>query len=672
MAVKDKCNDAHSIELSRHTLDQLRSKEWLLTNSRGSFASSTFAGNTRRYHSLLTASTTPPANRVLALSNVVETISSGDENITLTNIEFARAFTGDGHRFLKSFTKDVGVHFEYNIKLAKLTKSIYLLPEIDAVAIRYKFREVVKPLEFAICPLVGLRDFHSLNSSPQDCEIFSSWQDEGLVVSSDKIHGKELLLRSEDMWFESGEDWWYDFHYCLDAKRGQDSCEALWTPGVFKREIDFDCEIVFWASVGDVCNRKELSTLDLDISVTDLKLRQKEMLKNSQASGDKILGLLNIAAEEFIIEREIDNKKRKSILAGYPWFLDWGRDTFISLPGLLLERGKFEDAYSVLETFAQAVSEGMIPNRFDDFGGKPHYNSIDASLWFIDAGFKYHHLTRDTKRFKANILPCILEIIDSYKNGTRFGIHCDSDGLLMGGSQKTQLTWMDAKCDGVTFTPRYGKAVEINALWYNGLCCCNEFYSSYDTNINAHKKFKDMADLVEESFLSNFWDEGIGYLADCIFPDGRKDFSIRPNQIFAVSLPFSPLPTHIQLEIVNVVKNELLTPYGLRSLAQSDKNYRTSYSGSQFQRDSAYHQGTVWAYLIGPFIEALLRSNNFSTQSKVCAKEIIAPLLKHFLEDGCITSVSEIFDADEPHKPRGCFAQAWSVAALLQAYKLTR
>ncbi len=672
MAAKAKCNNAHSIELSECTIEQLRSKEWLLTNSHGSFSSSSFAGNTRRYHSLLTAAITPPANRIMALSNVVETISSGGENTTLTNIEFVNAFTGDGHRFIKSFTKDVGVHFEYNLKFSKLTKSIYLLPDIDAVAIHYKFQDVAKPFEFSILPLVGLRDFHSLNSSPQDCSIFSSWQDEGLVVSSDKITGKELLLRSEDMWFEPKEDLWYDFYYRIDASRGQDSCESLWTPGAFKQDINSDYEITFWASIGDICNRKELASLDLDISVTDLQLRQKEMLADSQVSGDTTLSLLNISANQFIIEREINSKRRKSILAGYPWFLDWGRDTFISLPGLLLETNRFENAYSVLETFAQAVSEGMIPNRFDDFGGKPHYNSIDASLWFIDAGFKYHHLTRDTKRFKANILPCILEIIDSYKNGTRFGIHCDDDGLLMAGSQETQLTWMDAKCNDVAFTPRYGKAVEINALWYNGLCCCNEFYSNYDTNINAHQKFKDMADLVEESFLSNFWDERVGYLADCIFPDGEKDFSIRPNQIFAVSLPFSPLPNHIQLKVVDVVKDKLLTPYGLRSLDSSDKNYKPSYCGSQFQRDSAYHQGTVWAYLIGPFVEALLRSNNFSSQSKIYARSAIEPLLKHFLEDACITSVSEIFDADEPHKPRGCFAQAWSVAALLQAYKLTR
>jgi predicted glycogen debranching enzyme len=378
-----------------------------------------------------------------------------------------------------------------------------------------------------------------------------------------------------------------------------------------------------------------------------------------------------VAADQFITKRRTtDENYRTTILAGFPWFADWGRDTFISLPGLLLTTGRFNEAKSVLTTFAQAADEGMIPNRFDDYGGAAYFNSVDASLWFINAAFQYFTTAGDSETFTQQFLPVIRWIVDSYHNGTRSGIHADKDDLITAGSNDTQLTWMDAKYENVAFTPRYGKAVEVNALWYNALCLLAQFYA--DRDIETAKRYRAMANQAEGSFCELFWNKTAGCLNDCILPDGTVDTSIRPNQIFAVSLPFSPLLPRQQKAVVNVVQEELLTPYGLRTLSPRDSRYKGIYIGSQRYRDEAYHQGTVWPYLIGPFVEAYLKVNDFSRKSKEQAAEFIEPLMQHLTEDSCLGSVSEIFDGDVPHKPRGCIAQAWSVAELIRAYQLTR
>jgi predicted glycogen debranching enzyme len=310
----------------------------------------------------------------------------------------------------------------------------------------------------------------------------------------------------------------------------------------------------------------------------------------------------------------------------------------------------------------------MIPNCFDDKDGSAHFNSVDASLWFINAAFQYLTATDDSKTFMQELMPVIRWIIDSYHKGTRFGIHADADGLITAGDSQTQLTWMDAKCGGMAFTPRYGKPVEVNALWYNSLCWLAQFYARRD--IENAKHYKSMADKAGASFCKLFWNQSRGCLNDCILPDGSVDASIRPNQIFAVSLPFSPLSDEQQKSVVDVVERQLLTPYGLRTLNAGDSRYKGQYSGPSQQRDEAYHQGTVWPYLIGPFVESFLKVNGFSRKSKKKAAEFISPLLDHLTKDGCLGSVSEIFDGDPPHRPRGCIAQAWSVAELLRAYQL--
>jgi predicted glycogen debranching enzyme len=391
---------------------------------------------------------------------------------------------------------------------------------------------------------------------------------------------------------------------------------------------------------------------------------------------DETFRTLCLAADQFIAKRNSKcgdagkgPEPRTTILAGFPWFADWGRDAFIALPGLLLSTGRVEDAKSVLTTFAAAVDEGMIPNRFDDYSDTAYFNSVDASLWFINAAFQYLYATGDSETFGQKLLPTIRWIIDSYSNGTRYGIGADTDGLITAGNDQTQLTWMDAKYDGVAITARHGKVVEINALWHNSLCWLAEFYATRrDRETEEHHK--KMAEKVSSSFCRLFWNETAGYLNDCILPDGSADATLRPNQIFAVSLPFSPLPHLQQATIVEVVQRNLLTPYGLRTLSAQDSRYKGQYVGSQKQRDEAYHQGTVWPYLIGPFVEAYLKVNNFSRKSRKKAAEFIEPLIRHLSEDGCLGQVCEIFDGDTPHKPKGCIAQAWSVAELIRAYQL--
>jgi len=491
--------------------------------------------------------------------------------------------------------------------------------------------------------------------------------------------------------FENDRQWWFNFVYRNNRERGQDFTEDLWTPGFFKCRIETPAKIVLWANLSPpwVRCKPESRYIGTDIEAVreDLGRHQenlKQCLSRHSSLVSRITGhgtratnfeALCLTADRFIAKRQTDHTHRTTILAGYPWFADWGRDAFISLPGLLLSTGRFEEAKSVLITFATAADEGMIPNRFDDRNGPgdslrstTYFNSVDASLWFINAAFQYVAASGDSKTFMQELMPAIRWIIDSYHKGTRFDIRADADGLITAGNDQTQLTWMDAKYAGVAFTPRCGKAVEVNALWYNSLCLLAQFYINRDAE-NA-KHYKSMADKVQRSFCELFWNESKGCLNDCILPDGSVDDSLRPNQIFAVSLPFSALSPSQQKAVVKVVQKQLLTPYGLRTLNVQDSRYKGVYSGPQQQRDEAYHQGTVWAFLMGPFVEGFLKVNGFSRKSKKKAAEFIQPLLQHLTKDGCLGSVSEIFDGDAPHKPRGCIAQAWSVAELIRAYQL--
>lgn len=368
------------------------------------------------------------------------------------------------------------------------------------------------------------------------------------------------------------------------------------------------------------------------------------------------------AAESFIVKR---GSNKKSIIAGYHWFGDWGRDTMISLPGLTLVHGRFEDAREILLSYAQFVDMGMIPNRFPDYGETPEYNTVDASLWYIHAVYQYVRFAKDLKTIRKDLYSVLKEIIGYYKKGTRYNIHMDSDGLIHAGAEGVQLTWMDARVGDWVVTPRRGKAVEINALWYNALKIMAFF--AREMNLNEEgKDYTALAQKVSESFHDVFWFDDGQYLYDHI--DGEtKNKAIRPNQIFAVSLPYSMLSIERQRSVIEIVKTYLLTPYGLRSLSPNDKAYIGYYRGNQYERDRAYHQGTVWAWLIGPYISAYARAYAGREDTPKYIKGLLEPFYTHLFEAG-LGTISEIFDGDPPHTPRGCISQAWSVAEILRAY----
>ena len=727
-----------SISTANQPIEKLLTREWLLTNERGSYASSTIAGcNTRGYHGLLIGSLNPPVNRIMALANCLEMVIFEGQVFNLSTFEFSDKFTPTGFTLLKRFRWDIAAHFDYELAPAsdsrkagplaginfsgakggakiKLTKSVYLLRDTDTVALVYDFTTLREPVEFALRPFVGLRDFHMLQKS--HAPLCSRRLGDGVLVRHNVLNSCELFLSCPSANFEKDQQWWFNFVYRNNRERGQDFTEDLWSPGFFKCRIETPAKIVLWTNLSPPwarCKPEELNNLDIDTVREDLHkhqefvvhrascvLREKQKTKSEKRNTQNAIPntrfeALCLTADRFIAKRQtnsvsenkeisngLNHNQRTTILAGYPWFADWGRDAFISLPGLLLSTGRFDEAKSVLTTFATAADEGMIPNRFDDRSGPgdslrstTYFNSVDASLWFINAAFQYLNASGDSKIFMQHrkvfceeLMPTIRWIIDSYHKGTRFDIRADTDGLITAGDNQTQLTWMDAKYDGVAFTPRCGKAVEVNALWYNALCLLAQFYAERD--LENSRQYKSMADNARAGFCGLFWNQSKRYLNDCILPDGLVDDSLRPNQIFAVSLPFSPLSPDRQQSVVNAVQKHLLTPYGLRTLDANDCRYKGVYTGPQQQRDEAYHQGTVWPFLLGPFVESFLKVNGFSRKSKKKAAEFIQPLLKHLTEDSCLGSVSEIFDGDAPHKPKGCFAQAWSVAELIRAYQL--
>ncbi len=686
MLTLQKVNDETTISVPTvdKPVENLLAKEWLLTNGRGGYASSTIVGcNTRAYHGLLVGSLNPPVKRVMALASCLEMIISKGNVFNLSTFEFSDKFAPAGFCFQKNFRKDVGVHFDYELEKLKLTKSVYLLRDTDTVALVYEFQNVQAPVEFVIRPFVGLRDFHTLQKSY--APLSSSRLDNGLIVHHNTSNSCQLLLSCPSAKYVKDSQWWFNFIYRIDKERGQNFTEDLWTPGFFKCRIDSPKKIVLWANLHlPMAGFKPENLINTDIE-TILQCLHKHQnnirhkgnnsksgfrlsFGNCQVKNRKLHETFCRAADEFIVKRQAQESCRTTILAGYPWFADWGRDAFVSLPGLLLSTDRFEEAYSVLTIFAAAADDGMIPSRFDDTSSTACFNSVDASLWFINAAFQYLQASGNSKAFTKELLPTINWIMDSYRKGTRFDIHADTDGLISAGNEQTQLTWMDAKYNGIAFTPRCGKAVEVNALWYNCLCLLVQFYA--DRNTKEAKQYESLAYQVRKSFCELFWNEKKAYLNDCILPDGSTDNSLRPNQIFAVSLEYSPLSPEQQKSIVNAVQSQLLTPYGLRTLDPSSGNYKAKYNGPQRQRDEAYHQGTVWAYLIGPFVESYLKINQFNKESRKQASEFIQPLLRHLNEDGCLGSISEIFDANHPHEPKGCFAQAWSVAELIRAYLL--
>jgi predicted glycogen debranching enzyme len=629
----------YSIETYGELRSQLQ-QEWLITNGIGGFASGTVVGcNTRRYHGLLCAALLPPVGRALMLNCLGEGLriqGAEDRFFEFSINQFGDKFHPRGDRYLRRFDLETALaRWEYEIDGVRVIKEIQMPWQSNVVGIRYTIDPGDQAVELSLLPFVRMMDFHALRHEKVTFE-----ESHGPRTCSLKLDANKLVINSDAGSFHPGPDWWYGFTYAVEADRGMDDKEDLYTPGQFLFKTATRSSITLWAGVDP------MGSFNWDMEVA----RRRNRIKSMPAASPVIERLV-CAADDFIVARKSpDGKPGSTVIAGYPWFGDWGRDTLISLPGLFLHTGRFDEARQTLSVFAQYISEGMIPNLFDDYTNQPSYNTVDASLWFIHAAFEYLRLSRDSDFFEKILRPACHAIVSGYTQGTRFHIKVDpTDGLLNQGDAGTQLTWMDAKCNGVSFTPRQGKAVEINALWHHALRLIGD---------NAR------ADLVAESFRKAFWLNPFRGLADVVNGSVR-DTAMRPNQIFAVSLPNSPLTRPQQEAVVEAVRRELLTPVGLRSLAKSDPNYHGRYSGPMWERDAAYHNGTIWAWPLGAFLDAYLKVHDRSEQAIAQARRWLEPLLQT-MHQGCIGQIGEIFEGDEPHRGVGCFAQAWSVAEALR------
>ncbi len=627
------------------------SREWIETNGIGGFSSSTIAGlNTRRYHGLLTAATKPPLGRMLLLSKLEETLVIDGRRVELSANQYSGAIHPRGFEFLAEFRLDPFPVWTYEVAGVRVVKSVFLVQRENSVVVEYEITAPEGACELEIRPLIAFRDYHGTTNANGSLDPAVLVEDG--TASVEPYPGlPRLYLAHNAHQLDPHGDWYYGFEYAVEKQRGLDANEDLYNP--FTLHFSGARKAAIIAST-----QRHASSEAADMRKTEL--RRRKQITPAALRREPLLACLAAAADQFIVDRG----ELKSIVAGYHWFGDWGRDTMIALPGLTLATGRPEVAKSVLLAFAAYVNQGMLPNRFPDAGEAPEYNTVDATLWFFEAIRAYVEYTGDLDFVQGNLYSVLKDIIDWHMRGTRYGIRVDADGLLMAGEPGAQLTWMDAKIGDWIVTPRHGKPVEVQALWYNALRVFESFAESFhdeDARLVTH----ELADLASRSFNAKFWNEEAGCLYDVI--NGvDADGAIRPNQIFAASLHYPILADYRTKPMLDVVEKELLTPFGLRTLSPRDSRYRPRYEGGVWERDSAYHQGTVWPWLLGPFITAYVKAHGRSAESRSQAQAWLERFSEH-TEVAGLGQVSEILDAEAPHEPRGCIAQAWSVAELLRA-----
>ena len=642
--------------------DELLGKEWLIANRIGGCASGTVAGcNTRRHHALLVAATSPPVGRVAALANVMERLVVGGVSYDLGINEFADTFSPFGLSHLVSFTNGVAPSFVYHCGEATLTKEMLLAESANAVAVRYTYHGPAAALHLR--PLVALRDFHHTRRADQPNRMTFHKTDGGIVVHDRLSVRHDLHLTSPEARFLPDGQWWYGLCYRADAARGYQDKEDLYTPGEFVWSLEDGEQCQFVAGLD------EPGLIFFDSALARHRDRLTRLAGSVGVDADVTTRRLAVATDAFVVRRDTGGRPpAATILAGYHWFADWGRDAFIALPGLLLATQRFEQAKQVFRTFSEWIVDGLVPNRFDDRAAAAHYNSIDASLWLCIAAERFVAATGDEAFFTDTLVPIMDGILTSLHDGTQFDIHADADGLLVGGNKQTQLTWMDAKSDRHAVTPRHGKAVEINALWYSAHRTMAERCGR--AGDSRAELYAQRASVMAPAFVRTFWNQRLQCLYDCVSAD-RICHAIRPNQIFAVSLPHSPLSQPQQAAVVETVRKHLLTPLGLRTLSPENPAYCGRYEGDVGSRDKAYHQGTVWPWLLGAFIEAYLRVEQRRSEAVQQARQWLAAFDEHLLAAG-LGYIGEVFDGDAPHRPGGCIAQAWSVAEILRAKRLVQ
>ena len=674
--------DLPKINVRRDTLseiDQALSLEWLVTNGLGGYASSTVLGvNTRKYHGLLIAAFNPPVNRWVLLTKIDEQITIGTETFEIGTNEFRDVIHPKGYRFLSEFSVAPLPTFRYDVGFVNLTKTVFMPYMKNATIVIYEASNSSKEeVIVKISPLVNSR--HIYNVTQKDklpwSFIQKRYSDGVIVEPSDSL--SSLFLSAGNSGFVE-ESWWVDkLFYRTDASRSENSIEDNFRPGFFKFSIGPKETKRFFIIATAGKNEQEARTLfssfgthmeDVNVLYREELERRNSLIEmfhahNSDLDIENWLRWLIQAADSFIVQRVSTGKK--SVLAGYNWFDDWGRDALISLPGLTLVTGRFRDAQEILLTFSHYCHNGVIPNRFSDKAGDiPLYNTVDATLWFFNAVLQYLKYTGDFDFVQNKLWKTLTEITDWHVRGTIFGIHMDEDGLIAHGPQ---LTWMDAATIDRFVTPRNGKAVEIQALWYNLLKTMQLLAKQFNESDKA-EQYSRMANNAKKSFLAKFWNPTKEYLNDVV-SENSADWSLRPNQLIAVSLDFSMLDNTKGEKIVETVWKNLWGKYGLKTLPNTDSRYAGKYLGDWKHRDSSYHNGTVWAWLLGPFITAFLKTKNHEDYwREFTFNHHLRPLINDELYRAGLGVVSEIFDGDEPHLSRGCISQAWSVAEPLRAY----
>ena len=652
-------------------LDKALEKEWIITNGIGGFASSTIIGaNTRKYHGLLVSPIIPPARRRLILSKLDESIEVGGRKYELfTNV--GKNYISQGYKYQESFSKELLPTFEYKVEDVVITKTICMEHFKNTVGVYYKIRNGARHSKLILAPVMNFRNAHGINKDHQ-FKLEQRMKNKKLEVEIDD--GNPIYITINDgNYIEHKDDIFYNMFYIEEEKRGFEPEENHVVPGRYEIEIDpnEEKEISFICSTEENIEELDARALILKETIRMTKIFNKSGLLGSDK--DELIKTFLIATDNFIIKRPLFNTY--SAIAGYPWFLDWMRDTLISFEGLFLVTKRFDNAKKVLQHCIRDIKYGLIPNTYSEDDYRPLYNSVDASLLFFEQVKKYLEYTNDYQFVMQDIYPKMENIIENYAKGIDLdnnNIYMDTDGLIVSGTENTQNTWMDAKYAGIAVTPRNGKAVEINAMWYNALKIMQELAISNNETDKA-KKYEKMATKCKKSYQNQFYNKR----RKCLY-DVLGDSKIRPNQLFALSLTYPVLDATSEeaRNMFETVTKKLLNNYGLKSLAKGEENYVEVYEGDGCRRDFSYHQGITWTWLLGPYYNALKRLATSSKTKKDKAKyeeqlkEFVDNVTKTFSKEinerGCVGSIAEIYDSKRPYAPKGAFAQAWSVAEVFR------
>jgi predicted glycogen debranching enzyme len=641
------------------------SKEWLETNGTGGYASSTILNcNTRKYHGMLVANLMNPQGRHVLLSRIEDSVFVKGEERFLSVCQYPGVFFPPHYHWRRSFILGDYPQFIYETDQMFIRKAVMMPRHEDCVLVRYDVERCESPCILILKPFIAYRGYHAL--SKQNAYLHKEMQDipNGFMMAPyDGMPALYIQTNIKPQFIPSGV-WYNHFEYQAETERGYDCCEDLFLPGLFKIAVNEGSTVIISASL-DLYHGQMKKKWEKEAAARSRENLEIEEVVNHYANEEDRTHVHTLikAGRQCLIETP---HGRKTIIAGYHWFTDWGRDTLISLPGLTFCSGRSKEGISVLVSMGKYEKEGLLPNFFADHEQENAYNTVDTSLLYFWATQQMLRYTGEIQVIRNEIWPVLKRILDRYMAGTLFDIHMTENGLLHAGDPRTHLTWMDATSEGKPVTPRWGLAVEINALWFNAVCFAGELARQFG---ETEPISPERISIMKKSFTDTFWIKDADYLGD-VSCNGVLDRSVRPNQILAVSLPYSPLNEEQWPGVVKKVREHLLTPVGLRSLAPEDAQYRGFYRGGVAERDTAYHQGTVWPFLLAQFGEACLRA----AEDKAAAKDFLINHLRSFLcrhmPDAGIGCISEIFDGEFPHQPNGCIAQAWSVAGLIRLYSL--